>query len=697
MPIIPVTTVDDEKYKVPTLLEGGQFVVNAKQNNLPIDMVLFFDTDNKQYRYVSTYEAPIDYVQQTIQYQNKLAEVRTENENRLKLIADTTKANQINSLADVYTKSLSWNPFEFVGNLTVNTADYLHNYLIKPIFNLDTNLGEKGATLLNNALVNIGETIDYVTGANFVKGVLQGQNVQESFTSGMGWNEGFGRQQNDWNVDTGNGVKDFGVNFLLEYASDPTNWITFGAKKLLKSGVTDNLTQVLTKSANDAGITLAKNQADDLADNIFKSVARGEDLNATTLAARLGKHVKLDDPNTYKNFLDNVATNIDIVKESRDYRILNSVTSTMDKMNRIPMQAALYTSALGIGGQATKALMKGSVNGLTYAVSKLRKAANEGGLDEALSNLDASNKAVLRNITKMSHVLNISKEIPDQVIAARTAKIQQKSLLKLRDVINANRTNTSKMVQEAQLWAKDEGFKDIFDAYAKMSKKNSRLAKGVEALADETMEVIRNYQANTQIKTWQPLIDIFKDETILPNMTPSDLRRLMDLMQSRTPLGVLDYFEDADIKQYEALTRLTKSWYYKSSINEFVDELETVRQGLEPKRIFKHNGQTFIANTASIGELERHVKVMRSILDEFNLDDDLRKFNTLVDPTGGPKSEFLNTFEHLQKTLTDYNKAVASGITQEQSLQLRNDIVAYIRNIALKNRRHCTYSNPRSR
>jgi hypothetical protein len=316
----------------------------------------------------------------------------------LNLFADGTNSTQVNSLADIYTKSESWNPLEFVWNFAGNTFDYLNDYLIKPIFNADTSLGEKGASLLNNALINIGETLDFVTGANFVKGVLQGESIGDAFVSSMGWTEGSGRKQYDWNVDTDNGAKDFITNFALELVSDPTNWISFGTKQILKSGIKDSMSSVLTRSANDAGITLLKDQADTLSANIFKAVARGEDLSSTLLTARIGKYVALDDPNTYKNFLDNVVKNIDVVKESKDYNILKTVTSTMDKMNQLPMKAALYTSALGVGGKLTTTILKNGVNGISYAVSKLNKAANEGAADLSLANLSETNKAVLSNV-----------------------------------------------------------------------------------------------------------------------------------------------------------------------------------------------------------------------------------------------------------------------------------------------------------
>ena len=180
--------------------------------------------------------------------------------------ADYNDPLELNSAADVILNdaaikkaSEKWGAFSWTEKIPIlrniaATIDLSWNYGIKPIINGD------GAAAVLNSFINLGETLDVV--ANPIKGLLM--EGPEGFQRGIGFGDQ-GRKNYDWN--TGNLLADIS----LEIVSDPTNWLTFGGKSLLKAGVTsvtktvtgESVQNILTSTVSKMARIFNKNISDE--------------------------------------------------------------------------------------------------------------------------------------------------------------------------------------------------------------------------------------------------------------------------------------------------------------------------------------------------------------------------------------------------------------------------------------------------
>ena len=167
--------------------------------------------------------------------------------------------------------------------------------LVKDLY-IDPTVDKEWLTLLNNAMVNLGETMDVITGTAATKYMLQ----NDAFTSDIGgyterlmtdpdfleqeadkfekgnpyaWNEETGRPNWDWN--TGNVASDI----ALEVASDPTTWLTMGTSSAIKGGakaaaetVADSTVDAVTKTMAKQGMDIADDVAEELGTSLNKSL-----------------------------------------------------------------------------------------------------------------------------------------------------------------------------------------------------------------------------------------------------------------------------------------------------------------------------------------------------------------------------------------------------------------------------------------
>ena len=237
----PVFTVNDKKYTQPTQDEGGLYVVdksvipNASENTFYL-----YNPYTKKYYYANEQTTSPDNLKRLREYEASVRETME----ATKYISNSADSTQVNSVADVVSMLLSFKPISAIKG----AGELVHNTVLAPLFDPDLK-GKRTLTLLNNLAINLGETLDYATGANIVKGTLQGKNPFK----GQFWDAETGRAQYDWNVKTGAGAfADTATNIFLEILSDPTNWITFGGKSLLTSAAKSSVDDVAIK----AGLTV---------------------------------------------------------------------------------------------------------------------------------------------------------------------------------------------------------------------------------------------------------------------------------------------------------------------------------------------------------------------------------------------------------------------------------------------------------
>ena len=199
--LIPVLTVDDKKYNQPTQNEGGLYVVNkGVLQDAPSNKFYLYNPNTDKYYNVNEQTVSTDLLKQLTEYEQRLQNIG-------RVTADTTNPTQVNSIADLasitdmslpstlkfYKDVLtSSNPTQVVtdkyGAVVKAVKDYVGDMIINPITSDDLSGKQKAVTLLNNFLVNLGETMDYATGANAIKALLQGKGL-EGVVAGYKWDE----------------------------------------------------------------------------------------------------------------------------------------------------------------------------------------------------------------------------------------------------------------------------------------------------------------------------------------------------------------------------------------------------------------------------------------------------------------------------------------------------------------------------
>ena len=251
-----------------------------------------------------------------------------EKEKQERMFADTNNSKQINSVGDVLVKdtlpqigdalqtiaggigtafTLGLNQDvkdftvesakDFAGKFTDTVEDVTS--LTKDLY-IDPLVDKQWLTVLNNALVNMGETMDVMTGTSAVKYMLQNDVFTQTVGSGdimervatdpdlleevsdkfgkdnpYTWDEETGRKNWDWH--TGNLVSDI----ALEIASDPTTLLSLGTNSAIKGGakstaktVADSAMETVTNTLSKQGINLAEETSNELVMSINKSLTR---------------------------------------------------------------------------------------------------------------------------------------------------------------------------------------------------------------------------------------------------------------------------------------------------------------------------------------------------------------------------------------------------------------------------------------
>lgn len=164
---------------------------------------------------------------------------------------------QVNSVADIIARTVSKDLEAFrKGRLAFSGVDaikdtfnLLNDYTVKPL--LHGNFKALGL----NLLVNLGETMDYVTGASAIKAGIQDgwSGVKDTLLSDE-------NGRTNYDINTGNVFEDM----LGEMIVDPTNWVTLGGWGVAKSAAKDMAT----------GLKTVANVGDAVDDVVYKKVAK---------------------------------------------------------------------------------------------------------------------------------------------------------------------------------------------------------------------------------------------------------------------------------------------------------------------------------------------------------------------------------------------------------------------------------------
>ena len=124
--------------------------------------------------------------------------------------------------------------------------------------------GNWGAILVNT-LTGFSETMDYCTGAAYVKYLFLGE---KGDTNPYIFDPEKGRKNYDY--DTGNKFLDFG----LEVISDPTTWLSFGASGLAKGSAKTTAGSVAKKVTKELASEYGDEVAEAVAKNVQKSLSK---------------------------------------------------------------------------------------------------------------------------------------------------------------------------------------------------------------------------------------------------------------------------------------------------------------------------------------------------------------------------------------------------------------------------------------
>lgn len=470
--LIPVLTVDDKKYNQPTQNKGGLYVVNKEVlQDAPSNKFYLYDKNSDKYFQINEHTVSADYLKQVTEYEQRLQNIG-------RITADTSSPTQVNSIADLasmvdtslpstfkFVMDFFKNPNEAVlnkyGAVGQATKDYVKDMIINPITSNDLSGKQKAVTLLNNFLVNLGETMDYATGANAIKALLQGKGF-EGVKAGYVWNPETGRSQYDWNVETGaGGLADFGVNFLLELISDPTNWISLGGKQAVKSIVTSSIDEVAAK----AGLTANK--------KYIKSIVRGlsdEFGTAKALAPSSIDYYKLfnlaDDTDAFKvlDLTKSLNETLEANKALSQIKLINSVMGTSDYYEKAAFKAAMATSTLGLEAMAVKGVFKYASPWLKNKMGDILKYNGTNGeykwSDYEKVYRDAEEAATVYN--RMTKAYDL---LPKEAADAATSKVREDILRGIQKVIDAGKVGSDETVIKLDGLAKSKGFGGINDMY----------------------------------------------------------------------------------------------------------------------------------------------------------------------------------------------------------------------------------------
>lgn len=559
--LIPVLTVDDEKYKQPTRNEGGLYVVNKNAiQGYDSNKFVFYNQGNGKYYHINAQTATPDYLQQIKDYEDRLAGLAATQANPM-------NNKQVNSLADIMSINMAdrgkaWNAMwsgegsvvDYLKSMFIPSeravdaaTTYFRDMVWDNIVNKDLSVGQKAATQIMNTLNNVGEVMDYMTGTTAVKALLQGKSIKDGYV----WNDETGRNNYDWN--TGNGI----VDFTLELISDPTNWISFGGKALIGNAIKSSVDDVATSM----GLTANKRYLNKITRGMYESFGDNSmlrNVNVKTLF-NLTDAATADD---VVDIMNKLRTTMDAKVAYKNSLLINSVMGTSDALEKAAFKAATLTSTLGLEGWAVKAVTKGGHQlWLNSQLNKIRRTNKTNGefklidytkVQTELTQMDAT-------ISKLSGLYD--KYSPD--IVNRATKTMQVSAMKeLNNIVLRDVESPDYLFKLVDKWAVDNGYANALDALENLK----GIANKVDGSLQEVVSVLEKLLTDIDVLKTQKELTGYRDivETLLDNaINPDKFSAVVDwydvrsvVVYEKNPMGEVLLRNKALYKSFERLDKL---------------------------------------------------------------------------------------------------------------------------------------------
>lgn len=491
--LIPVLTVDDKKYNQPTQNEGGLYVVNKGiLQDAPSNKFYLYDQNSGKYYHINEQTVSADYLRQITDYEQRLNNIG-------RITADTTNPTQINSVADVVSKMFSANTFEDEAHLMpedvlvhrkaeamTDAFNFVKDMVVYPVISKDLSGKEKAVTIINNALVNLGETMDYFTGANAVKALLQGKDV----LAGYSWSPETGRAQYDWNADTGLGAgTDFFANTFMELISDPTNWVTLGGKAAVESIITSSIDDVATSM----GLTANKQYIKGITKGLTQEFGTTNTLKSINYRALFNLADDVD-TDTILNINKALNASLEANKATKQIGLINSVMGTSDYYEKTAFKAAMATSTLGLEAVAVKGVFKYASPWLKNKMGDILKYNGTNGeykwSDYEKVYRDAEDAATIYN--RMTKAYDL---LPKEAADAATSKVREDILRGIQKVVDAGKAGSDETVTKLDELAKSKGFGGINDMYEYFVSIKNNVDGNVTPIVRKLEDVIKKTHA----------------------------------------------------------------------------------------------------------------------------------------------------------------------------------------------------------
>lgn len=670
--LIPVLTVDDKKYNQPTQNKGGLYVVNKEVlQGTPSNKFVFYNQDNGKYYHINEQTASADYLKQINEYEQRLQNIGT-------MQADTTDPTQVNSLADIASML-------FAGDLKgvyQGVPELLHNKVVRPLVTPELK-GQRTVTLVNNLLVNLGETMDYFTGASAIKALLQNKSVKDTYV----WDNETGRAQYDWNVETGSVVTNLTTNFFLEFVSDPTNWITLGGKSLVGNAIKSSVDDV----AASMGLTVNKKYLNSFTRGMYESFGSTDSFRNVDLRKLfdLSDVTTLDDAT---NILKNLNTSLEAKKAFKHAELINSVMGTSDAIEKAAFRATMSTSTLGLEGMAIKAVSKKWVlpwfNSKLGSILKHNKINGEFAIADHVKIIDEVKE--LNSI--VSELTGMYDEVSDDIVNNATKSMQLKAVKDIQDIFTKyeNSHQAKEFFDELNGWAVQNGFKNIAEAHVSLSNIAKHLDGGLKEvvnLIEAAVRRIKGLQTEQLITGLEGVRELI--ERAKRTIAPLDLDRdyhgntpFESVLKNNHALNTT--YKNLDIlkvsEKNKAVLRDVLNTAVRGNIIESMDYIVNILYNtpLSNKHII--NGLL-----GMLKSLKKSISKFPATIDSHTILDKAIKTLTGILRTGGSHyaeiDEFVEMLEVMHKTqLTDINW---EGLLEQSDKTIREQMDEIIKEVIL--------------
>lgn len=554
---ITVTTVDSNDYPRPQLNADGQWVVSASAVNQEKNKMVLYDPLTLRITPITPYTASLDLYNKAQSYENILAKMQLEQDVQRKGMSISSDNNQVNSLADVITAgNEDFGPIDTVGNFITDVIpkvvtgkfkeagtswwehsewnwmldkahaalDFVNNTIIDPFVpekdyadqidalkrtDPDYKIEQQHSLpvkLLNNAIVNLSESMDFITGANIVKGFVQGipqgldQAVDNVVHAQGNVYSTKGRAQYDWDLHPTGTALDTGVNIFLEVVTDPSTWVSFGTSVLLKRAAQSMMPNVLVTSAKKYGAEMSQDAAENFTKNIMQAIIYKDKKLMNTIS---GLHVDGLDASLKPAFLQTVAEGLRTAKEYRLMRALTTVRGGTDMLEKAVWKATFNTSAIGLGLGAFKWAYKATnlgLDALAYLLSKTNNAVKNSGVTSlSLQTLNTMATTMTDSLSTVTSFLDIADTSPHTLVRRMTQQYQEDVYMRLQLIANKDSTFQDKL-SALNRFAQENGAPDINTLMRRLVDNQDVVPEVTKRIAQDVQNAVIQITKEAQIE-----------------------------------------------------------------------------------------------------------------------------------------------------------------------------------------------------